>query len=463
MDDGGSGGGLHRRLALPIDSHFEMDERRNGSSSPQAPIFVLCGARSGSTLLRYVLDAHPEIACPAELNLAEVFVQLTRVHSMLAMASVREAPVSAAGLSAAGTASCRAFASSTIGRLARERGKSRWADKSLVNAALAELLFGVFPEAQFVCLFRECADFIVSADEASPWGLSGYGFEPYARESPANSVLALARYWVDHTESMLNFLDAHPQSSHRIRYEDLVSEPRATLRAAFDFLDLLDHQAPSNEAIFHRRHRGFGPQDHKIEFTEFFDPSSIGQGWRAPLELIPPPLVERINRLAERLGYQQLGGQLEAAVLGLGTDVPVGSTWPAERADELNAAIDRTLNAFFASEQPYGHLSSMKLLVPDTGGCWVIDFKKCEVRPTRETCKSAVIAEAGAMEAILGGEVNPAALVRRGGLRAVGPADAEDTGLPQRHLDAFLFELRGALVPRPCVSVGTPQLVEVLS
>jgi len=33
------------------------------------PVFVLCNVRSGSTLLRFGLDAHPDLACPPETNL----------------------------------------------------------------------------------------------------------------------------------------------------------------------------------------------------------------------------------------------------------------------------------------------------------------------------------------------------------------------------------------------------------
>jgi hypothetical protein len=33
-------------------------------------VFVVTLARSGSTLLRYLLDAHPEITAPPELNLS---------------------------------------------------------------------------------------------------------------------------------------------------------------------------------------------------------------------------------------------------------------------------------------------------------------------------------------------------------------------------------------------------------
>lgn len=43
------------------------------NSSPTAPpIFILCCERSDSSLLRYILDTHPDIASPAELNLGEL-------------------------------------------------------------------------------------------------------------------------------------------------------------------------------------------------------------------------------------------------------------------------------------------------------------------------------------------------------------------------------------------------------
>ena len=43
------------------------------------PVFVLCMGRSGSTLLRFLLDAHPDLACPPETNLPSLCAQLATV------------------------------------------------------------------------------------------------------------------------------------------------------------------------------------------------------------------------------------------------------------------------------------------------------------------------------------------------------------------------------------------------
>src|SRR5215469_17608838 len=82
-----------------------------------APVFVLCHGRSGSTLLRFLLDAHPELACPPETNLPGLCVQLATVWSL-----IEGAP----------------------------------------------LLARVYPQARFVCMYRHPMDVIASGVEACP-------------------------------------------------------------------------------------------------------------------------------------------------------------------------------------------------------------------------------------------------------------------------------------------------------
>ena len=47
------------------------------------PVFVLCMGRSGSTLLRFLLDAHPELACPPETSMPALCGQLAVVWSLI--------------------------------------------------------------------------------------------------------------------------------------------------------------------------------------------------------------------------------------------------------------------------------------------------------------------------------------------------------------------------------------------
>ena len=47
------------------------------------PVFVLCNGRSGSTLVRFLIDAHPDLACPPETNLPGLCAQLATVWSLI--------------------------------------------------------------------------------------------------------------------------------------------------------------------------------------------------------------------------------------------------------------------------------------------------------------------------------------------------------------------------------------------
>src|SRR6516164_1201577 len=186
------------------------------------PVFVLCNGRSGSTLLRFVLDAHPELACPPETNLPGLCVQLATVWSL-----IEGAPLSAnrgdepPDIPEAAIAGVRESMDRMLGSYLSRRGKKRYCDKSLGTARFAELLLRVYPGAKFLCLYRLPMDVIASGLEACPWGLNGYGFDSYATTTPGNSVMALARFWVDNTAMTLAAEELFAAQSLRVRYEDL--------------------------------------------------------------------------------------------------------------------------------------------------------------------------------------------------------------------------------------------------
>ena len=60
---------------------------------PEQPIFIVCNARSGSTLLRCLLDCHPDIACPGETRLAQLISNFIDLHRQLGGESRRPVAV----------------------------------------------------------------------------------------------------------------------------------------------------------------------------------------------------------------------------------------------------------------------------------------------------------------------------------------------------------------------------------
>jgi protein-tyrosine sulfotransferase len=269
------------------------------------PVFVSFAARSGSTLTRFLLDAHPDLACPPETNLPDLCARLARMRSLLTAtptAASLDEPVEVQGSVAAGI---RRTVGMMIEPYLAKRGKQRYCDKSLHVAKHGELLLRVFPRARFMCLYRHPMDVIASGIEACPWGLKDFGFDPYAAGSPGNSVLAIARYWADYTATALALEEKYPERCHRVRYEDLVTDPETTASGIFEFIGV--PQAPGISAsCFAPDRERLGRGDFKIWNTSKITADSVGRGWSVPAFQIDPTVTARLNELSDRLGYARI-------------------------------------------------------------------------------------------------------------------------------------------------------------
>jgi hypothetical protein len=267
------------------------------------PVFVLCVGRSGSTLLRLILDTHPDLACPPETNIPALCSQLAVVWSLIEGAPLSlqrgDAPPV---IPEAAIAGIRQMMDLMTAPYLRRRGKKLYCDKSLGTARYANLLKRIYPGARFICLFRHPMDMISSGLEACPWGLQGYGFDAYIADSPGNAVMALARYWLDGATAIATVEEQFPDSCHRVRYEDMVADPERVAAGIFEFLGV--GQVPGiGKEVFSREHERFGPADHKIWYTSAISQGSVGRGDALPVGLIPPPVLESMNGLLDKLGY----------------------------------------------------------------------------------------------------------------------------------------------------------------
>jgi protein-tyrosine sulfotransferase len=297
------------------------------------PIFVLCAPRTGSTLLRYVLDNHPSVACPPETNLAGFFARLTDAVTKL------EQPLRLAGTFNRETEElCRYFADRINGVYARNNGASRWADKSLTSAFHAPLLKRLYPEAQFICLYRDARDTMASLLEASPFGFGHFGLEPYARNNVTNLLEACGQLWCDVVSLMIDFERHNRQVAIRVRYEDLVRRPKVTTRRIFRFLELpYSDDILDPKALFARRNRS-GCGDFKIHYSTTFDAQSIGRGTTLPVEVIDERVRERINALQHTLRYSSLEDAGLNKSPGRSHDAPKAAPREATRRKPRGAA-----------------------------------------------------------------------------------------------------------------------------
>jgi hypothetical protein len=273
----------------------------------KAPVFVLTASRSGSTLLRFILDSHPELACPPETQIASACRSLA--VSINVLENVINGRTTARGNQGLLTENVLSAVRETLERIygayLLRRGKKRWCDKSIDSFLYAELLAQIYPDAQFICLFRHCMDVVASGIEACPWGVTRYGFDPYVAKYPGNNVAAIANYWLDCNTAILKFANDNSIRCHRVRYEDLVTEPEEVSSKILSFLGA--SQVPGITAeCFQTPHEGNGPGDEKIWFTSSISHSSIGRGISVPARALPPILVSNINPILAELKYRTI-------------------------------------------------------------------------------------------------------------------------------------------------------------
>jgi len=337
------------------------------------------------------VDAHPEIACPAETDIAVLLNLYVRSASTLVGRDLegRDHPI----------ARGRTMADDLMATCLHGTGKSRWCDKSLSNVFHLDLLSTTWPDARFLLLHRHCMDFVASALEASPWGLTDYGFAQVAQMLPTDPVGALAAYWVDRTSRMLDFEHRLPERGLRVRYEDLVTRADEVMGEVWALLGVEPIADVAREA-FASQHSTIGPADYKVWYTDALHADSIGSGARIPPERVAGPLRETVNGLLGQLGYPLVD---DAWGSGAGTVTKLGSGRIAHDATTAEVRILR------------GHDVRWRGVVDMETGAW------SEPEPRTATSELVVVVETDILEAVCKGAHNIGAAMRARSIRTYGP------------------------------------------
>lgn len=193
------------------------------------PIFVVGTMRSGSTLLRLILDSHPHISIGEETGF------------MGAVAATKAIPNWRYGREWYGRLGwseaelddrLQAFYSGMFERHATSLGKQRWGDKTPLHSWHMEEMARLFPEAVFVAIVRHPGAVVSSLKRRFHW-----------------DVGEAAVYWEStNLEVCRQGRDLGAERFALLRYEDLVRETECTLRELISWLgeawseDLLRHQ-----------------------------------------------------------------------------------------------------------------------------------------------------------------------------------------------------------------------------
>jgi hypothetical protein len=379
---------------------------------------VVGAARSGTTLLRVILDSHPEIGCPPEAGIPALIQHLGRVWFHLG--THLDAGDEVGGISDEAANAIRRCIDEIMTAYCRVDGKRVYCDKSLDSGFGLDAVQRVFPGTKSIMVARHMMDVIASGLEASPWGFESYGYTPYVQASPDNVVAALAEHWNAHIERATEWGSSHPNLCMSVRYEDLVEDPSSVSARVFAFLEVAEHPLNETEAVLRAR-KAEGPGDHKIVFTDAIHRNSVGRGRAVPVKRLPLPLLERSNRNLRLLGYEEVTQSWNSE-----------SHTPARLSSEdahATLIVTRVMTAAASSLLfPASTDVPFAILVDDDPTArWIINPGAGTIIRGEGDVEFAIAAPAQDLLALARGEVNVGVALRAGRLRHISADD--DAGL----------------------------------
>jgi hypothetical protein len=311
--------------------------RRSRPSGPPAP-FIVGVTRSGTTLLRLMLDAHPEIAIPPETHFVPSLIKATRKRGV----TCEEAHAIVTGHRQWGDFNLdsavlleryceldRIDPETTIRAFfelyAEGQGKPRWGDKTPNYVKRMKQIENWIPEARFSHMIRDGRDAALSRCKR------------ILKDPPPMETVA--ERWVRKVEGAradgagLNYIE--------VQYEALVRDTEVELRRISEFLELpwddamLRYYERAEERLseMHRDLPGAEgkprrPADHRKEAhlltSKPPDPSRLAR-WKQDMDPADVAAFESVAApLLRELGYEVLG---DAAATGV---TPADPTSPPE-------------------------------------------------------------------------------------------------------------------------------------
>ena len=206
------------------------------------PLFVLGVSRSGTTLLRVILDRSPGIAIPDESFFvpllarrhgrrvdAERFLDdLARITTVRAW-GIRPEDVAPRVRSGMPTGDAIAAILETYAEHAR---KPRWGDKTPMYMRHLPLLERLFPDAQYVHLVRDGRDAALSFLEMPEETFT----RTWAHPTTPAQFACLWRREVSDARALGRRVG--PARYHEVRYEELVADPDGSVSAICAFAEI---------------------------------------------------------------------------------------------------------------------------------------------------------------------------------------------------------------------------------
>jgi hypothetical protein len=287
--------------------------------SPSA-YFVLGNPRSGTSLFRSMLNAHPATVVPPEcgfiLWLADTWgtadwqaagVLAAFADAVLASRKFETWELTKEQLLAElePVKDYRDAVTRVVQAYARSKGRSVqcWGDKNNYYVTQVQALRKLFPDASYLHITRDVRDVACSYRELMQRSIDSK-YKPVL----AVDAEAIATEWVENNTNVIASLADHP-GYLRLRYEDLVADVPGTMRTVFTKLGLPTEGLVGADMHLRSLDEPAEFLQWKAKLTAPADSASVGR-YRTDLPAEEIAVIERVaGPLMVQLGYALSSGQ----------------------------------------------------------------------------------------------------------------------------------------------------------
>ncbi len=257
------------------------------------PIFVGGAGRSGTTLLRVILDSHPNIACGPELKITPVIADLWHSFLTVYANTLQQYHLNPSDIN-------EIFGQMLLSLMDKYRqssGKNRIAEKSPNNIFYFQHLHHIYPESPLIHIIRDGRDVVCSLLSMN-WMNPQTG-QPLDYTRDASKA---ADYWVKAVQAgqVAKQKPSIQKKYFEIHYEDIVTQPESMLKNLFSFIN-----EPWDPVVldFHKQQRNLANESSANQVKKPLYKSALGR-WKKDLKSKDKKKVKEVaGNLLVKLGY----------------------------------------------------------------------------------------------------------------------------------------------------------------